>query len=1045
MAVFLDEDNKATESTKNGAPSSAGVSRVVKPLGKAVRAKILSILAVLTILLFSAVPTVSHSLASNGENGAVTASAEQSFPEWFICQWGEDSLPVNLYKFSTTDAVPYALTSKSVISLGLSKVDNFFNQVIDLSTPEGQDFVSTNERILGTKIRGVVDDEDETGENSDLAFNSGEKVSPYDRFGVAGLGFTAYRGEWKYSEVKVCSTQNETKSLDTNNFYEGRKVPTASYEDTGKSVDPRSASFKGFGATTGASLIVILANALFFFTKLNFTIIMGLIGFAFTDIVGALGLDAMAGGDGNSGGIIRTLFQGVFMPLSTVFVVFTGLYIFYLGVFKRAFRDTIGVAVRTVALFIFAIVAFAFPLQVVTVPNNIAIAGQAVVFESLSGGMTGGSGICASDKGFDSFAPDGSTADIEDPSKTLDFLEKTGVRVRSAVGCQLWQMTLLRPWSEAQFGTGWEKLYSSEVPEGYESDETDVLGNSAENAEWVGEPSVPLGGDSFINNWAIFQISTQTDAHAPIGKEGEISPQTNGVANDWWRIVDATSNYSEIEQSWEIPSFGGNTSTGTITIPNPDIKTTSVWSDWTGGNGGSRLFIVLTSILVSALAGLAPVFFAGLSAVLAIEITAMLAVSPVFALFGIWANNGWEIFKGYAELVLNLTLQRILAGLLLAFSLVLTGTAIKIMEDQSYIEGIVILGILTIALIKSRHRLKDVFASISFSTMNMMGSYRQTKAKMASISKTTGSLAMAGGIGGISAKKRGGDLGEGVKAGALQELRNRTYSSNSLLGRSFLTGYEDTAYSKTGEIPDRAKNTLFCQSCGKPLELGGGYSGDRFVARDSEGNLYCQECYDYGLDEDAREVYFDTDKETTQRVGVNTRSGTFDSSDVNHQIREIRKEKDFDVKNQILMALAKDAGEVVGKAQRYNHSKKATSENKRFSVDIPESLKPYLNPEAIEGTLGSVFERGSMDSGYSADDLAVPLNMVFEAFATAIKQSSGTMGDVTTVELEEMVETMKKQYNQTHGRGNHDVETKDKNNGSSGKPNSKKNSDKQQP
>ena len=227
--------------------------------------------------------------------------------------------------------------------------------------------------------------------------------------------------------------------------------------------------------------------------------------------------------------------------------------------------------------------------------------------------------------------------------------------------------------------------------------------------------------------------------------------------------------------------------------------------------------------------------------------------------------------------------------------------------------------------------------------------------------------------------------------------------------------------------------------------MGGGYSGDRFVARDNEGNLYCQECYDYGLDEDAREVYFDTDKETTQRVGVNTRSGTFDSSDVNRQIREIRKETDFDVKNQILMALAKDAGEVVGKAQRYNHSKKATSENKRFSVDIPESLKPYLNPEAIEGTLGSVFERGSMDSGYSADDLAVPLNMVFEAFATAIKQSSGTMGDVTTVELEEMVETMKKQYNQTHGHGNHDVETKDKNNGSSGKPNSKKNSDKQQP
>ena len=226
---------------------------------------------------------------------------------------GEDSLPVNLYKFSTTDVVPYALTSKSVISLGLSKVDNFFNQVIDLSTPEGQDFVSTNERILGTKIRGVVDDEDETGENSDLAFNSGEKVSPYDRFGVAGLGFTAYRGEWKYSEVKVCSTQNETKGLDTNNFYEGRKVPTASYEDTGKSVDPRSASFKGFGATTGASLLVILTNALFFFTKLNFTIIMGLIGFAFTDIVGALGLDADGWRRRSSGGIIRTLFQGVFM------------------------------------------------------------------------------------------------------------------------------------------------------------------------------------------------------------------------------------------------------------------------------------------------------------------------------------------------------------------------------------------------------------------------------------------------------------------------------------------------------------------------------------------------------------------------------------------------------------------------------------------------------------------------------------------------------------------------------------------------------------
>ena len=136
---------------------------------------------------------------------------------------------------------------------------------------------------------------------------------------------------------------------------------------------------------------------------------------------------------------------------------------------------------------------------------------------------------------------------------------------------------------------------------------------------------------------------------------------------------------------------------------------------------------------------------------------------------------------------------------------------------------------------------------------------------------------------------------------------------------------------------------------------------------------------------------------------------------------------------------------MVGKAQRYNHSKKATAENKRFSVDIPESLKPYLNSEAMEGTLSSVFERGSMDSGYSADDLAIPLNMVFEAFATAIKQSSGTMGDVTTVELEEMVETMKKQYNKSHGHGNHDVKTKDKDNGGSGKPKDKENDNKQQP
>ena len=121
-----------------------------------------------------------------------------------------------IYNMVSTDVVPYELLSKSAAA-SLDRVDAGINGMISYA---GRDFAETNSRIVGYNVSVTP----RAADAEELSFNGGERVTPYDRFGVSGLKLSAYYGEWKYYKFDACKGE-DPQDLKGSVFYPGRLEP----------------------------------------------------------------------------------------------------------------------------------------------------------------------------------------------------------------------------------------------------------------------------------------------------------------------------------------------------------------------------------------------------------------------------------------------------------------------------------------------------------------------------------------------------------------------------------------------------------------------------------------------------------------------------------------------------------------------------------------------------------------------------------------------------------------------------------------------------
>lgn len=778
------------------------------------------------------------------------ASADNGFDpnRWVMCYFGSDTVPGKAYKWATTDELPFLLRSKSSITMGREDVTGGLNQILDLS---GKDrFRSVNEEVLGRELVEVPKEKgDDTVKSKDeVKYNGGVRRNPYDRFGVAGLTWTSYQGEWKYVVVESCADNPSPNDPGTGKYYPDRMVPQTTWDDIPNTRDARTEQMqKGVIAHMTLAFMSTLSNFVFLIAKFIVVLTIAFINFAFTDIAKIVGIDVLMAGKTKDAGVFGGLFNSVFMPLITFVFLVTGVNMAWSGIVKRQFRQSMNVLLRSVALFLIAFIVAAKPLTFINVPNNVAVTVQAVMAESMNTSLAGGSGLCKTDSGKKvKKLLDGSE---KDESKTLEYAAKN---MKSSMSCALWYQFLFKPWAQGQFGTDWNKTWVyKKTPDWAEKGSGEFKTDTANAMKVAGDAEVPLGDGTVVNNWALFQLSTQTNVHAPIDAKGKPGKTTAGMSNDWWRIVDVLSGYDEKE--FTVKTGGGEEKYVGV---DPDAHPLDSWNTWVGDSVFGRLGVALTALLMALVGTLAPLLFASLAAVYSLGLSILMALSPLMLLLGCWSDRGWQIFKGWGELVINTTIKRIVVGVLTILSFIFTSTAIRIMENGSWIEGVVLAMAFSYLLVKSRKKIMDAVASIRFSAMNFARPAERTVGLGTGAIKGVGAFGSTAVVGGVSSARKGGSFSAGMKSGARSQLRNLGYRNS--LARQIIASYDQTDVSRHGIESDEYAFMKFCAECGKDL------TGSSIVGRLPEGRYICEDCLDKNSRDDVVEMNVDFTKSREQ-------------------------------------------------------------------------------------------------------------------------------------------------------------------------------------
>ncbi len=783
-------------------------------------------------------------LAVAGAAGAVVRTVSPQAKAFDWTQWIMCSVmpaPANsLYQMTASADVPYMLRSKSAVTSGVGNVTTGLNAIMGAFGPG---YAAINEPITGYSLdrSGEVSSTSSSSSTSTTdatsgsgTSNKGPKVTPFDRFGVAGLTFTSYAGEWKYIVVDACNTAQDPSDPKAGVFYEGRLEPKSTWEDVGSSPDIRTVQFnRGFGDQFLAAGNDIVANGVFTVTKAVVAVTVGLIDLAFSDIVGGIGVTALMGA---GKGLFSSLFSGVFAPLVVLAFVVTGISVFWRGAVRREFRAAVGATVRSVLLFLAAVVVSVKPMLFVTLPNDVAVIGQTVLVSALDTGVSSSDGLCTTDVGSVAVPAASSAGAGDDSAVDQSFLTSTSVNARAAVGCQLWQMFLVQPWVQGQFGTGWNSLWADGHIASWAPSGATSIG--AGNSSWTGNGEVPVGNGETIDNWALYQLSTQTNVHATTAHPGEPPKTTQGVANDWWRVVDALSNYQEQQTTSTVAGTGqyGGSSQVTYTAVKKTAPT-SVWDTWTGNSAFSRVLVALSSVLVAAVGLAVPFVFALMSSVYALGTALLVAFAPIMFLLGCW-DRGWTIFVQWAQLLVNTVLRRIATGLLLALSLVMTASALRVMSTVGWGQGVLLLVVTSVTLFMARHKIVDALATARFAAEGGMSQvadrigHGTVKAVRGGV---VGGAAVGGAmtVGAVSAHHHGGSAFAGAKSAGRRKLDQVAPWATAVGNRpGRAVGGVDT----DGVLPVGAA----CAMCGAELRApsGGVFHG----ARTPSGGLLCRSC-----------------------------------------------------------------------------------------------------------------------------------------------------------------------------------------------------------
>lgn len=376
-----------------------------------------------------------------------------------------------------------------------------------------------------------------------------------------------------------------------------------------------------------------------------------------------INLIKIIGGDGGSnGGIIGTLYNGLYLSLaSVVFVVVAG-WMLWKGIVKGQIRNAwVGLGWAFLS-FVLGVMVLTNPMLLAQAPMKVSVMLGSCVIESINGRS-----CLATDTDSVTQTEDGTanpnTICLIDPNKDFGMDEHLAIDARMST-CKMWKAFVLEPWAEGQFGASYESL---EAKDGASYQQSDMITQSDKKdklTELWPNLSVSMkadninglckGSDYKYYNIALYQLDLMSNLHDCAGSDGgtyhssERIKKNGSVYNDWYYMI------------FTAASASGDKGDGKDNISH-------MFTMWSGQASLTRTSLAIVAAIATVLAsGLFSLFDLRLSGIIGWSILAICYLfmgviltmfAPLFMLAGIHPGTGKKIFLGWLELELEAVLK----------------------------------------------------------------------------------------------------------------------------------------------------------------------------------------------------------------------------------------------------------------------------------------------------------------------------------------------------------------------------------------------------
>ena len=522
----------------------------------------------------------------------------------------------------------------------------------------------------------------------------------------------------------------------------------------------------------------------------------GVVNLINTSISGLIGEDFMVGGlakivggstEDNTGGLIETFVNSLYMPLIVIIVILATITVVYQGLVQMKMREALNNLIWMALAFIIGLALMYNPQMLAGAPQKATSTITTCVLGALNGQncLTG-----------EVEAPSALTGkECKSYSKTDSSEGNNADLMVNGMTCTIWKTFILEPWAEEQFGAPYNKLYtrSSDIDQNGgslwsgltedtpadlycvnmmgirsidESLEKGILMNSGDN-------------NSKVCNVALYQLYLKTEMTDPSFHQGD-GYNENLVSPD---------KGDSYDQRWY-----------DIIIP---MASSPSWTNWSGqGRMFARLGSSFVGLIAVIAASIALITLSILGAAYKIIGVVLMAFAPLFFLLAIEPSRGRKMFLGWLETLVSSILKYFTVTMLIVVALVLYA---GLLANTTGVASLITVIILTVTLGMYRKEIIDIIGASNMGGKRLSNRFGKVLDKRAK---------------GVKEKSRA--VAGGMVGGAVGAMQNRKYEKDA---REDTLNYlkEQLAAASTPEKEEFYKDEIKkaeAEIKGKDLKLG---------------------------------------------------------------------------------------------------------------------------------------------------------------------------------------------------------------------------------